>query len=470
MKISKIFEQELQESLYIHKALPLHREKSLEAEAASKTVTRSKNLWNGEEENYTPVAQKEGNIRIESTPEGRVICLQADLTSEHWPDGASSDGDYTNYGTAAFSFRIPEEDWMDYNRLHFQVFPRVETARVLHLNVSVINEGEIPIPDSYFREGTSVFNLKNGEWNDCTWEFPSMGRDKITELSFFVYLSGQAADWKDRLVYDLKDICLEHVEQPGKEKGWECRKDSISLSTAGYFVEGKKEAVAHIAADCFQVCDAQNGAIVYDGVVQKVENERGSFQVLDFSEIEQEGLYYLQAGFVKSTVFPIAQNLCEEAVWKIINFVYHLRCGMPVEGRHGACHLDSWAEHDGVKISFAGGWHDAGDLSQQVAQTGEMVHAFLEAAERYSHNPILRSRLLEEAQWGLEFVLRTRFATGSVQPAPERHASQRINWGILMMWQSGYSTILMRISYLREWRRSRSIYCVIVIRDWEEQA
>lgn len=412
MNISKIFEQELQESLYIHKALPLHGEKSLEAEAASKTVTQRKNLWCEDEENCIPAAQKEGNISIESTPDGRVIRLQADLTADHWPDGAPADGDYTNYGTAAFSFRIQDENWKDYNRLHFRVFPRVETARILHLNVSVTNEGEIPVPDSYFREGTSVFDLKNGEWNDCTWEFSAMGRDKITELSFFVYLSGQAADWNDRLVYDLKDICLEHVEQPEQEKGWECRQGSISLSTAGYFTEGKKQAVANILADSFQVCDAQSGEIVYSSDVEKVENERGSFQVLDFSGITQEGFYYLQAGKVKSTVFPITENLCEEAVWKIINFVYNLRCGMPVNGRHGACHLDSWAEHNGSKISFAGGWHDAGDLSQQVVQTGEMVHAFLEAAEHYQHNPLLRNRLLEEAQWGLEFVLRTRFGDG----------------------------------------------------------
>ena len=77
---------------------------------------------------------------------------------------------------------------------------------MLHLNVAVANVGKIAVPDPYFREGATVFDLKNEEWNDCIWEFPSMGRDEITELTFYVYLSGQAVAWDDRLVYDLKDI------------------------------------------------------------------------------------------------------------------------------------------------------------------------------------------------------------------------------------------------------------------------
>lgn len=402
------FRKELQESLYIHRALPLHREKSLEAELAAEKVIAKSNIWRAGEQKYTPAAQGEGNITIE----GEVIRLSADLTADHWPAGAPADGDYTNYGTAAFCFNLPQENWEGYHRLHFKVFPRVETGTVLHLNVSVTNAGRIPVPDAYYREGATVFDLQNGEWNDCIWEFPSMGRDRITKLTFYVYLSGQAYDWSDKLVYDIKDICLEQVENPEPEKGWECRKDSIVLSTAGYFPAGRKEAIANVAADSFAVHNAEDGSVALEGRVQQIENERGCFQVLDFSALTAEGVYYLQAGEVKSAVFPISVDFCEEAVWKLLNFVYNLRCGTPVPGKHGSCHTDSLAEHNGVKLSFAGGWHDAGDLSQQAAQTGEMVHALCEAAEKYRSNTILHNRLLEEAQWGLDFILRTRFGDG----------------------------------------------------------
>lgn len=412
MRTDREWEQELQESLFIHQSLPLHREKSLEAEFPYKKVTDKRSIWCDGDERYTPKAEKEGTVGVTDTENGRVLRLEADLTAKHWPKGAPADGDYTNYGTAAFSFAFDKENWQGYNRLHFQVYPRVETARVLHLNVAVTNVGEIAVPDTYCREGATVFDLKNEEWNDCIWEFPSMGRDAITELSFYVYLSGQAVAWDDRLIYDLKDICLERVENPEQEKGWQCRKNSISLSTAGYFAEGRKTAVANVTDTHFQLCRAENGEVVLEGTVSALENERGSFQVLDFSKAQEEGLYYLQAGEVKSTVFPISADLCEEPVWKIINFVYHLRCGTPVPGKHGSCHLDSMAEHNGVRISFAGGWHDAGDLSQQAAQSGEMVHAFLQAAEQYRYRPVLRNRLLEEAKWGLDFILRTRFGDG----------------------------------------------------------
>lgn len=412
MKINRELEQELQESLYVHQSLPLHREKSLEAEFPKKKVTDKKNLWCGESEAYTPEARKEGSVCVADTKEGRVLRLEAALTAKHWPEGAPADGDYTNYGTAAFAFSFEKENWEGYNRLHFKVYPRVETARVLHLNVAVANVGKIAVPDPYFREGATVFDLKNEEWNDCIWEFPSMGRDEITELTFYVYLSGQAVAWDDRLVYDLKDICLEKVENPEIEKGWQCRENSISLSTAGYFTKGTKTAVANVKASGFRLCRAESGKTVLESSVTTQENERGSFQVLDFTGVKEEGLYYLQAGDAKSEVFPISADLCEKPVWKIINFVYNLRCGMPVPGKHSACHLDSLAEHNGVKLSFAGGWHDAGDLSQQVAQSGEMVHAFLQAADRYRNRPILRNRLLEEAKWGLDFILRTRFGDG----------------------------------------------------------
>lgn len=450
----EIFERELLDSLYIHKALPLHKEKSLEAELAGKKVTAAKDIWPSDDGAYTPAAQMEGKVFFEDSPHGKIISLQGNLTADHWPEGAPVDGDYTNYGTAGMTFRLAEENWENYHRLHFEVYPKVRSGQVLHLNVSVTNEGETKVPDPYDREGTCVFDLKNEEWNDCIWEFPSMGRDKVTELSFFVYLSGQAAAWKEKLIYDIGRIRLERVENPEPEKGWECGPNRITLSTAGYFAAGRKEAVANVTADRFQVIRArgnnqtqkdgaapetgemrevsaapktggmreisavsetgvrEDGTVALEGTVRTVRNERGNFQVLDFSAVTEEGLYYLRAGDVKSPVFPIASDFCEEAVWKIINFVYNLRCGMPIPGKHGACHLDSLAEHNGVKLSFAGGWHDAGDLSQQTAQTGEMVHALFEAAEHYRHRPLLRNRLLEEAQWGLDFILRTRFGDG----------------------------------------------------------
>jgi hypothetical protein len=57
-----------------------------------------------------------------------------------------------------------------------------------------------------------------------------------------------------------------------------------------------------------------------------------------------------------------------------------------------------------------GGWHDAGDLSQSTQHTSGAIHAFFSLAEKFQDTDTgLSERLLEEAKWGLEWVLKTRF-------------------------------------------------------------
>jgi hypothetical protein len=62
-----------------------------------------------------------------------------------------------------------------------------------------------------------------------------------------------------------------------------------------------------------------------------------------------------------------------------------------------------------------GGWHDAGDLSQSFEGTEEITYALLEMAEKLhkrNNDPALYKRVLEEAKWGLDWILKTRFGDG----------------------------------------------------------
>lgn len=402
------FVQELQDSLYVHRPLPLHRERSLEASFPQKKVLASRVLYGREEQAAKP--QGAGLLSMEERD--GVISATAALRADHWPEGAAPDGDYSNFGTAKVIFDLPCENWEGYNRLLFRVKPQILGARILHLNVAVENVGEYPLPDPYFREGATVFDLQNGEWNDCIWEFAAMPRDAITKLTFYVFCSGHDVAGGDTLTYDYTDITLERVENPEHERGWQNDAPGIRLSTVGYFPDGKKTAVAVTASDTFQLVD-ESGKAVYEGKVRTVDNARGHFQVLDFSDYTVQGRYFLRAGEVKSPVFEIAEDLCTETLWKVLNFFYCERCGTPVPGKHGTCHQDIVAHHNGVTMSFGGGWHDAGDVSQQAAQTGEVVQAMFENARRVKDKDrALYLRLMEEAQWGLDFVLRTRFGDG----------------------------------------------------------
>ena len=62
-----------------------------------------------------------------------------------------------------------------------------------------------------------------------------------------------------------------------------------------------------------------------------------------------------------------------------------------------------------------GGWHDAGDLSQGAFRTGMAVYAMMELYRQLdmrSMDKNLKERALEEAMWGLHWLLKTRFSGG----------------------------------------------------------
>lgn len=410
--------KELHDTMYLHAPLPVHREKSLEAEDSLKTVLESKVLWDGTENSREP---KGNELAVLKTVEGengeKILCMQAPLRTGQWPEGGEENGNYSNFGTAEIVFPIAGEDWSIYNRLHFQVRPVIKGAGVLYMNAAVRNEGTIPIPDPYMREGDTLFSPENGKWNDCYWELGSMPRDCITKVRLYVNLTGQDICMEDHLTYEFKDIYVERVESTEKEKGWDCPKNRIVFSTGGYFVQGEKIAV--IAAEdektgeeTFVLKRTVNEKAVFHGKITRLSNEKGEFGILDFSEYTEAGEYVLQAGDIVSEPFPIGEDILEEPVWKTLNFIFSERCGTSVPGKHHACHLDMIARHNGMELTFAGGWHDAGDLSQQAEQTGEVVQALLETADRLPADSMLKKRLEEEAKWGLEYLLRTRFGDG----------------------------------------------------------
>ena len=94
--------------------------------------------------------------------------------------------------------------------------------------------------------------------------------------------------------------------------------------------------------------------------------------------------------------------------------MYCERCGTEIPGIHGICHQDIYSTHDDKRIVVNGGYHDAGDLTA-TGNTPGMVYALLSLADnlkRQGEDPVLYKRVLEEARWGLNWVLKTRFGDG----------------------------------------------------------
>lgn len=403
--------KELHDTMYLHQPLPVHREKSLEAEYPLKKVLKSKVIWDGTEASLEPETGEHGSLEVDK--ERALLRLQAPLQTGKWPDNAEENGNYSNYGSAEIIFKVNCEDWSGYNRIRFQVRPIVKGARTLYMNAAIRSEGAIPTPDAYMREGDSLFSPDNEKWNDCCWEFAAMPRDRVTLVKLYINLTGQETCMDNHLTYEFKDIRVEQVEKPEMEKGWQCEPGRIIFSTAGYFTQGEKKAIiANTDVNTYTLIKATNDKEVFAGNIMELTNEKGCFGIIDFSEYMEAGDYVIRAGEITSDIFPIGDNILEEPIWKALNFIYCERCGTPIPGKHQACHLDMIAKHNGLELSFAGGWHDAGDLSQQAVQTGEVAYALCELAARLPEGDMLGRRLLEEAQWGLDYILRTRFGDG----------------------------------------------------------
>lgn len=341
--------------------------------------------------------------------------LTADARYPEWAEGAPSDGDYVNFGEAKATLAIAAEDWQAYTQLKLEIYADCQNIVNPSVTIMVTNDGEVKIPDVYHREGVHVINLKNQEWQTCVLDISNLPRDKVTSLTIASGANGSYMDLAGALSYQIRNIQLERNEKHSQAKGW--APQGIIYSHIGYSTKLEKTAIVaeNQVGELFQLVDQDSDKVVCEQTIEPTKTTIGTFGILDFSSYQENGHYYLQVGADRSEVFTIGaiEETTKSSIWKSLNFIFCERCGCPVYGIHGTCHEDITAMHNGVTTIFNGGWHDAGDLSQQLVQTAEVTLGLFEAAEqaRFS-DPLLALRLEEEGEWGLDFVLKTRLPEG----------------------------------------------------------
>lgn len=313
---------------------------------------------------------------------------------------------------------VANEDWSDFNRLSIWIKPEFTGMPVLPLQVVLRNDGREKVPDRYGREGTHVITLAANGWQQVVWEIEPLARDRVTRLEVGYFVNRMLSDATDRVAFEIGRIELQRVT-PDHHTGWAVAPGRIAYSHSGYQSGLSKTAIANdltgTTFDLMRVDNLAFGETVLRKAATPVTTAKGIFQQLDFSEIEAPGRYVLKMGDVTTKPFTIGANAWTSSIWKTLNFYYGNRCGFDVPGVHGIDHQDWMARHGDQRITMSGGWHDAGDLSQGVINTGEGTYAMFALAEQvavHGADPSLEARLLEEATWGLEWVLRVRFAGG----------------------------------------------------------
>ena len=370
--------------------------------------------------------------RLASIADQRELVLTAEraIDGEHSlrfrspTKGTRPSKDGNPFGSTTVIRAVDGEDWRAWNRMSVRVYPHLPGHHAVSMSVSLINEGR-----SAGGAGTNYFVLKNGQWNHLVWEFPDVARDRVRGVLFSYTLNGNEAGSAEVAQFDLDHLELQAVE-PDAYEGWNVRPGRIVFSHTGYPTGGPKAAIgAALEAKRFELLDAASGQAVLTGPIRTVETRIGRFQELDFTGHQVEGVYRLRAGKVRTRTFRIASAVWRPTLWKAINFFYCQRCGWAVEGIHGVCHGDWRAEHDGRWIVLNGGWHDAGDMSQGLVNTSEATVAMFELYGRLrarGDNGPLARRVLEEARWGLRWVMKTTF-----------HDGYRLQWAEHRFWTNG---------------------------------
>lgn len=322
-----------------------------------------------------------------------------------------------NYATPEIIRPLDREDLREYNRFSVWVYVDAPGVYLTFAGFTLYNEGEKIMPTPGRFEGQHFETVYPNKWQHIIWEIPDLYRDCVTGFSVNIMLAGAPAGASEHMSLYIDDMRIEKVEAENS-RGFDLRKDAMAYCHSGYKPGARKQAlVQHMPERAFSLHDAATGQTVYQGTASPLNQDKKQdkgFLVLDFSSFNTPGQYFLSIGDVQSKPFPIGNDAYLSTAWHTLNFFFSERCGFDQPGIHQECHQDVFAYHpDGRSMSIAGGWHDAADLTQGTGNTAESCIALLDMAGAVQgKDSIFYERLLEEARWGVNWILRTRFGDG----------------------------------------------------------
>ena len=314
------------------------------------------------------------------------------------------------YGSAELIRPLNTENLGGYNRFTVWVYADAPGFNSVFVGCTLYNKGkhEMPTPGRF--EGQHFVTVYPNKWQPIIWEIPDLYRDSVSGFSVSIMLTGSPKGASDTLRLYVDDMRIDQVEAENT-RGFALRTKAIAYSHSGYRIDAVKQAVAqHVETNHFEVLDEAR-RVVFSGEGKKLDS---GFVQMDFSSVKKEGLYSLRIGGLSTRTFPIGSDAWLATAWHTLNFFFAERCGYDQPGIHQICHQDAYCVHpDGRKLSVSGGWHDAADLTQGVGNTARAGISMLQLANTVKERqPALYERLLEEARWGLDWTLQTRFGDG----------------------------------------------------------
>ena len=397
----RLLERQLRASEMLSRPLPIDNSLSLETQQLQQKVVQREILSAS-----NPLEWEHGGFgRISFPP--NAVRLHVPVSTGKRAKGPADDPDYATFGRASLSLKMHGRDLRNFHRLVLEVFPQCGGTVIMNLNASLQNVRSNDV-------GAHLINLLPNQWNTIICDLSGLEREQVEHITFYTDLKGRNEALGDTLSYTLRRLRLERLEEVEAQRGWTPPSGRISYSMSGYLPKWQKTALTgNTTKGTFQLTDENGQCILFSGNVQVSSTTLGTFGILDFSTFQTPGRYRLRMGEKLTEPFLISDDAFLNAQWRLLNYIFCQRCGYAIEGIHGICHQDLFCDHNGQQVCYGGGWHDAGDLSQQTLQTADVAYALLEAYEQQREtHPLLADRLLQEALWGLHFVLHCRLGDG----------------------------------------------------------
>ncbi len=209
----------------------------------------------------------------------------------------------------------------------------------------------------------------------------------------------------------------------------------IRLNQYGYLTQENKHAIllsnSHVNEKFEVISEDTNKPIASFKPEKSKTKGWGTFTYyhdLDFSEVEETGTHYLQGtkSGITSVKFSISDQAYQGTTDDLLTFMQQQRCGynpfldMVCHQRDGRLFYGKMA--DSTYVDLSGGWHDAGDqlkyLITSSYATAHMLMAYRLYPKKFSDKvnalgqpfPNNVPDVLDEAKWGLDWILKLHFA------------------------------------------------------------
>ena len=226
------------------------------------------------------------------------------------------------------------------------------------------------------------------------------------------------------------------------------REIHIRVNQVGYPARGPKIAIAmgsESLPSTFAIVNSATNRTAFRGRLKPIAGSWGEFRThaeIDFSPLQIEGRYFVRLGTeqnsstARSAEFAVATAIYRELPDQLLEFMRQQRCGFNPYVKL-ACHtFDGRTAFGplpaGTHLNATGGWHDAGDqlkyLLTSSNATAQMLLAYLLVnqrggrlaqkmfADKFDERGLPGANgladVLDEARWGLEWMLR-------LHPTPE---------------------------------------------------